>query len=69
MLAKKTNLVQQTENKKLRLSVERGGKRISEIDKLIEKVFEQNVAGILSDERFPNCFKIMSVSKNGYRQK
>lgn len=52
MLAKKTNLVRQTENKKLRLSVERGGKRISEIDKLIEKVFEQNAAGILSDERF-----------------
>lgn len=52
MLAKKTNLVRQTENKKLRLSVERGGKRISEIDKLIEKVFEQNAAGILSDECF-----------------
>ena len=52
MLAKKTNLVRQTENKKLRLSVERGGKRISEIDKLIEKVFEQNAAGILSNERF-----------------
>lgn len=52
MLAKKTNLIRQTENKKLRLSVERGGKRISEIDKLIEKVFEQNAAGILSDERF-----------------
>lgn len=28
MLAKKTNLVRQMENKKLRLSVERGGKRI-----------------------------------------
>lgn len=52
MLAKKTNLVRQTENKKLRLSVERGEKRIAEIDKLIEKVFEQNAAGILSDERF-----------------
>lgn len=39
MLAKKTNLVRQTENKKLRLSVERGEKRIAEIDKLIEKVF------------------------------
>ena len=52
MLAKKTNLVRQTENKKLRLSVERGEKRIAEIDKLIEKVFEQNATGILSDERF-----------------
>ena len=52
MLAKKTSLVRQTENKKLRLSVERGEKRIAEIDKLIEKVFEQNAAGILSNERF-----------------
>ncbi len=52
MLAKKTNLIRQTENKKFRLSVERGEKRIAEIDKLIEKVFEQNAAGILSDERF-----------------
>ncbi len=33
-------------------TVERGEKRIAEIDKLIEKVFEQNAAGILSDERF-----------------
>lgn len=52
MLAKRTNLVSQTENKKFRLSVERGEKRIAEIDKLIEKMFEQNAAGILSDERF-----------------
>ena len=52
MLAKKTSLVRQTENKKLRLSVERGEKRIAEIDRLIEKVFEQNAAGILSNERF-----------------
>jgi site-specific DNA recombinase len=27
-------------------------KRIAEIDRLIEKVFEQNAAGILSNERF-----------------
>lgn len=52
MLAKKTNLVRQSENKKLRLYVERGEKRIAEIDRLIEKVFEQNAAGILSNERF-----------------
>lgn len=52
MLVKNTNLVRQTENKKLRLSVERREKRIAEIEKLIEKVFEQNAAGIFSDERF-----------------
>ncbi len=52
MLAKRTNLVMQTENKKLRQSVEQSEKRIAEIDNLIEKVFEQNATGILSDERF-----------------
>ena len=52
MLAKKTNLVQQSENKKFRLYVEHEEKRIAEIDRLIEKVFEQNAAGILSNERF-----------------
>ena len=29
-----------------------GTRRIAEIDRLIEKVFEQNASGILSDERF-----------------
>lgn len=32
--------------------MENGTKRIAEIDRLIEKVFEQNASGILFDERF-----------------
>ena len=32
--------------------MEQGTRRIAEIDRLIEKVFEQNASGILSDERF-----------------
>lgn len=52
MLAKKTNAMRQKEHKRLELSVEQGTKRIAEIDRLIEKVFEQNASGILSDERF-----------------
>ena len=32
--------------------MEQGTTRIAEIDRLIEKVFEQNASGILSDERF-----------------
>lgn len=32
--------------------MEQGTRRIAEIDRLIEKVFEQNATGILSDERF-----------------
>lgn len=52
MLAKKTNAMRQKEHKKLEQSVEQGTRRIAEIDRLIEKMFEQNASGILSDERF-----------------
>ena len=52
MLAKKTNAIQQKEYKRLEQSVEQSSKRIAEIDRLIEKVFEQNASGVLSDERF-----------------
>ena len=52
MLAKKTNAMRKKEYKRLQQSVEQGTRRIAEIDRLIEKVFEQNATGILSDERF-----------------
>ncbi len=52
MLAKKNNAMRQKEYKRLQQAVESGTKRIAEIDRLIEKVFEQNASGILSDERF-----------------
>lgn len=49
ILAKKINAMRQKEHKRLELAVEQGTKRIAEIDRLIEKVFEQNASGILSD--------------------
>ena len=52
MLAKKTNAMRQKEHKRLEQAVEQGTKRIVEIDRLIEKVFDQNAIGVLSDERF-----------------
>ena len=52
ILAKKTNAMRQKEHKRLEQAVEQGTKRIAEIDRLIEKVFEQNAIGVLSDERF-----------------
>lgn len=52
MLAKKINAMRQKEHKRLEQAVEQGTKRIAEIDRLIEKVFEQNAIGVLSDERF-----------------
>lgn len=52
LLAKKNNAMRQKEYQKLQQAFENGTKRIAEIDRLIEKVFEQNAGGILSDERF-----------------
>ncbi len=52
LLAKKNNAMRQKEYQQLQQAVENGTKRIEEIDRLIEKVFEQNAGGILSDERF-----------------
>ena len=52
LLAKKNNAMRQKEYQQLQQVVENGTKRIAEIDRLIEKVFEQNAGGILSDERF-----------------
>ena len=52
LLAKKNNAMRQKEYQKFQKVVENGTKRIAEFDRLIEKVFEQNAGGILSDERF-----------------
>ena len=52
LLAKKNNAMRQKEYQQLQQAVENGRKRIAEIDRLIEKVFEQNAGGVLSDERF-----------------
>ena len=43
MLAKQTNTMRQKEYKRLQQAVEQGTKRIAEIDRLIEKVFECSV--------------------------
>lgn len=52
MLAKKKNAMRQKEYRRLQQTVENGTRRITEIDRLIERVFEQNASGVLSDERF-----------------
>ncbi|MFQ9800812.1 MAG: hypothetical protein ACLR23_19875 [Clostridia bacterium] len=48
MLAKKINAMGQKEYKKLQQTVEQGTRRIAEIDRLIEKVFEQNALHTLA---------------------
>ncbi len=57
MLAKKNSAMRQKEYRRLQQAMENGTRRIAEIDRLIERVFEQNAAGILSDERFALMLK------------
>jgi len=52
MLAKKNNAMRQQEFKRLERVVEKGTRRIAEIDKLIETAFERNVLGKLEDDRY-----------------
>ncbi len=69
MLAKKTNAMRQKEHKRLEQAVEQGTKRIAEIDRLIEKVFEQNAIGVLSDERFSKMLQSYEKEQKALTQK
>ena len=57
MLARKNDAMRQQERKRLERVIERGTRRISEIDKLIEAAFERNVLGKLEDERYERMVK------------
>ena len=52
MLAKKSNALKKAELQRLKHTVEKGQQRIVELDRLIEKVYEDNALGRLSDERY-----------------
>ena len=57
MLARKNDGMRQQERKRLERVIERGTRRISEIDKLIEAAFERNVLGKLEDDRYERMVK------------
>ena len=57
VLARKNDAMRQQERKRLERVIERGTRRISEIDKLIEAAFERNVLGKLEDERYERMVK------------
>ena len=52
LLEKKTAVEQKAEWQKLRRTVENGHKRIRELDMLISRLYEDNIAGKISDERY-----------------
>jgi hypothetical protein len=51
MLAKNNDALRQAERKALRKTVEDGERRMAELDRLIQRVFERNVLGDLDDAR------------------
>lgn len=56
LLAKKNNAMRQKEYQQLQQAVENGTRRIAEIDRLIEKVFERNAGGTLPMNALLKCF-------------
>ena len=52
MLAKKNNALKRAELQRLKHTVQKGQQRIMELDRLIEKIYEGNAHGQLSDERY-----------------
>ena len=52
LAAKKNSAMQQTEFKRLTATVDNGEKRIKELDRLIEKIYEDEALGRLSTERY-----------------
>ncbi len=52
MLAKKNNALKKAELRKLKHTVEKGQQRVVDLDRLIEKIYEDNALGRLSDERY-----------------
>ena len=52
LLSKKNNALKKAEQKKLKHTVEKGQQRIEELDRLIEKIYEDHALGRLSDERY-----------------
>lgn len=52
MMAQKTTVGKKAEKQQLKNTISNGKRRIQELDKLIERIYEDNVLGKISDERF-----------------
>ena len=52
MQKQKCGEFQKKRQQELKLSIENSGKRIADLDKLFSRIYEDNVIGKLSDERY-----------------
>ena len=52
MYAKKHNITKEVNTRNMKATIERNNRRIKELDKLIARIYEDNVLGKIADSRF-----------------
>ena len=64
MYAKKHNITKEVNTRNMKATIERNKRRIKELDKLIERIYEDNVLGKIPDARFSKMMASYEAEQN-----
>ncbi len=64
MYAKKHNITKEVNSRTIKAAIERDKRRIVELDKLIERIYEDNVLGKIPDARFSKMMANYEAEQN-----
>ncbi|MEE0841139.1 MAG: recombinase family protein [Acutalibacteraceae bacterium] len=64
MYAKKHNITKEVNSRNMKATIERNKRRIKELDKLIERIYEDNVLGKIPDARFSKMMASYEAEQN-----
>ena len=64
MYAKKHNIAKEVNSRNMKATIERNKRRIKELDKLIERIYEDNVLGKIPDARFSKMMASYEAEQN-----
>ncbi len=64
MYAKKHNITKEVNSRNMKATIERNKRRIKELDKLIERIYEDNVLGKIPDARFSKMMANYEAEQN-----
>jgi len=64
MYAKKHNITKEVNSRNMKAAIERDKRRIKELDKLIERIYEDNVLGKIPDARFAKMMSSYEAEQN-----
>ena len=64
MYAKKHNITKEVNSRNMKAAIERNKRRIKELDKLIERIYEDNVLGKIPDARFSKMMASYEAEQN-----